>query len=81
MIVKRDKLTLWERLYLPALLGGFKVTGRHFINTLFRGQTAAKQTAGGYYPETPWTVAEGYRKRVLMKCRPVTLKPPSSAGR
>ena len=40
MIVKRDKLTLWERLYLPAILGGFKVTLRHFANTLFRGQTA-----------------------------------------
>src|SRR5262245_2941581 len=61
MIVKRDKLTFWERLYLPAILGGFKVTLRHFANTLFRGQTAAKQTAGGYYPEVPWTVAPGYR--------------------
>jgi len=61
MIVKRDKLTLWERLYLPAILGGFKVTLRHFANTFFRGQTAAKQTSDGFYPETPWTVQPGYR--------------------
>ena len=61
MIVKRDKLTFWERLYLPAILGGFKVTLRHFVNTLFRGQTAAKQTSDGFYPEVPWTVQPGYR--------------------
>jgi NADH-quinone oxidoreductase subunit I len=61
MIVKREKLTLWERLYLPAILGGFKVTLRHCANTLFKGNTAAKQTAGGYYPEVPWTVGPGYR--------------------
>ncbi|MEW6158961.1 MAG: NADH-quinone oxidoreductase subunit I [Verrucomicrobiota bacterium] len=61
MIVKRKELTFWERLYLPAIWGGFKVTARHFYNTLFRGQTAAKQVAGGFYPEVKWTVAEGYR--------------------
>ena len=61
MIVKRDKLTLWERLYLPAILGGFKVTLRHFARTLFLRQTAAKVTAGGFYPETPWIVQPGYR--------------------
>jgi NADH-quinone oxidoreductase subunit I len=61
MIVKREKLTFWERLYLPAILGGFKVTLRHFVNTLFRGKTAAKETGGGFYPETPWAVKEGYR--------------------
>jgi len=61
MIVKREKLTWWERLYLPAILGGFKITLRHFASTLFKGNTAAKQTAGGYYPEVPWTVEENYR--------------------
>ena len=61
MIVKREKLTFWERLYLPALLGGFKVTATHFVNTVLRRHTVAKELSGGYYPETPWTVAEGYR--------------------
>jgi NADH-quinone oxidoreductase subunit I len=61
MIVDRKPLTLWERLYLPALLGGFRVTWRHFKNTLFSGKTAAKKVAGGFYPEVPWTVEPGYR--------------------
>jgi len=61
MIVDRKPLTFWERLYLPAILGGFKVTWRHFANTLFRGRNAAKIVSEGYYPEVPWKVAEGYR--------------------
>jgi len=61
MIVERKKLTLWERLFVPAFIGGFKVTWRHFVRTLFRRQNAAVITAGGYYPEHPWTVQEGYR--------------------
>ncbi|MFM1768170.1 MAG: hypothetical protein RJA22_699 [Verrucomicrobiota bacterium] len=61
MIVKRAPLTLWERLYLPAILGGFRITLRHFARTLFRGRTAAQQTAGGYHPETRWQVESGYR--------------------
>ena len=61
MIVKREKLSLWERLYIPALLGGFRVTFRHFANTLFRGRNTGKELSGGYYPETPWKVADGYR--------------------
>jgi len=31
MIVKRTNLSFWERLYLPAIIGGFKVTLRHFF--------------------------------------------------
>ena len=61
MIVKREKLTFWERMYLPSIWGGFKITASHLANTLFRGNNAAKQTAGGYYPEVPWTVEPGYR--------------------
>ena len=61
MIVPRKKLSFWERLYLPAIAGGLKVTARHFGRTLFKGETAAKKTAGGFYPETKWVVAEGYR--------------------
>ena len=56
MIVKREKLNLWERLYLPAILGGFKVTARHFANTLFRGKAVTME-----YPEEKWTVPSGYR--------------------
>ena len=31
MIVKRKALNLFERLYLPAIIGGFKVTLRHLF--------------------------------------------------
>ena len=51
MIVKRKPLTWWERLYLPAILGGFKVTLRHF----FRKKVTMQ------YPEEKWVVPEGYR--------------------
>ncbi|MEW6301956.1 MAG: NADH-quinone oxidoreductase subunit I [Verrucomicrobiota bacterium] len=51
MIVKRTALTWWERLYLPAILGGLKVTLRHFFSK--------KITQN--YPEEPTRVGEGYR--------------------
>src|SRR5882672_2391007 len=51
MIVKRKQLNLWERLYLPAIIGGFKVTLRHFFSKKVTLQ----------YPEEKWTVPEGYR--------------------
>ena len=54
--VNRKPLTFWERLYLPAILGGFKVTLRHAYNTLFRGKAVTME-----YPEQKWAVPEGYR--------------------
>jgi NADH-quinone oxidoreductase subunit I len=51
MIVARKKLTWWERLYLPALLGGFRVTLRHFF----------KKKVTMQYPEQRWVVPDGYR--------------------
>jgi hypothetical protein len=39
MIVNRKPLTFWERLYLPAIVGGLKVTLRHAYGTLFGGKT------------------------------------------
>jgi NADH-quinone oxidoreductase subunit I len=51
MIVKKRKLGLLERLYLPAILGGLKVSLRHFF-----GKKVTLQ-----YPEERWVVPEGYR--------------------
>ena len=51
MIIERKKLNLWERLYLPAVIGGFKVTLRHFF----------KKKVTMQYPEEKWVVPEGYR--------------------
>jgi NADH-quinone oxidoreductase subunit I len=51
MIVKRKPLTFWERLYLPAVIYGFKVTVRHFF----------KKKVTMQYPEEKWAVPAGYR--------------------
>lgn len=61
MIVERKELSLAERLYLPAVANGFKVTWRHFKRTVFERRNAADTLAGGYYPEVPWKVEPGYR--------------------
>ena len=51
MIVERKKLTWWERLYLPAIWNGFRITIRHF----FRRKVTMQ------YPEEKWAVPPGYR--------------------
>jgi len=51
MIVKRAKMSLWERCYGPAFVNGFKITARHFFQKRVTMQ----------YPEEKWTVPEGYR--------------------
>src|SRR6187455_2862110 len=51
MIVKRKPLNLFERLYLPAILGGLKVTWRHFW----------KKKVTMQYPEEKWVVPPDYR--------------------
>jgi NADH-quinone oxidoreductase subunit I len=51
MIVERKSLTWWERLYLPALWQGLKVTARHFF----------KKKVTLQYPEERWVVPHGYR--------------------
>ena len=56
MIVKRKALNFWERLYLPAIIGGIKVTARHFARTLFGGKAVTMQ-----YPEQKWAVPPDYR--------------------
>jgi NADH-quinone oxidoreductase subunit I len=51
MIVKRPKLSFAERLYLPAIWQGFKVTLCHFFKPKVTLQ----------YREERWVVAEGCR--------------------
>ena len=55
-VVDRSPLTFYESTYLPALLGGLKVTTRHAWNTLVKGKTVTME-----YPEQKWVVPEGYR--------------------
>ena len=51
MIVNRKKLNFLERLYVPAIVGGFQITARHFFQKKVTMQ----------YPEERWVVPEGYR--------------------
>ena len=57
-IVLRPKLSLLERSYFPAILGGLWITMKHFIKMLF-GQTKVTMQ----YPEQKWDSAmpEWYR--------------------
>ena len=56
MIVNRKPLTFLEKLYLPAIVGGFKVTARHLFRSLFGGKTITME-----YPEQKWAVPPDYR--------------------
>ena len=51
MIISRKPLTIWERLYFPAILNGFRVTIRHF----FRKKVTLQ------YPEERPAIPPGYR--------------------
>lgn len=55
-VVDRAPLTFYERTYLPTILGGLKVTAKHFADTVFKGKSVTMQ-----YPEERWVVPEGYR--------------------
>jgi NADH-quinone oxidoreductase subunit I len=56
MIVKRTPLSRWERLYVPAIWGGLRVTFRHFFKTVFSRGPVTLQ-----YPEEKPVVPQGYR--------------------
>jgi NADH-quinone oxidoreductase subunit I len=56
IVVNRRKLSFWEKLYLPAIVGGIKVTVKHAYNTLFKGKVVTME-----YPEQKWTLPENYR--------------------
>src|ERR1700710_621574 len=56
IIVNRKPLTFWEKLYLPAIVGGLKVTLKHAYSTLILRKVVTME-----YPEQKWTLPEGYR--------------------
>jgi NADH-quinone oxidoreductase subunit I len=56
IVVNRKPLTFWEKLYLPAIIGGFKVTLKHAYGSLFKGKVVTMQ-----YPEQKWTLPPDYR--------------------
>jgi len=54
--VNRKPLSFWEKLYLPAIAGGLKVTLKHAVGSLFQGKQVTME-----YPEQRWAVPAGYR--------------------
>ena len=56
MIVDRKPLNFWEKLYLPAIIGGLKVTLKHAYATLIQRKVVTME-----YPEQKWTLPTGYR--------------------
>ena len=56
VVVNRKVLTFWEKLYLPAIVGGLKVTLKHAYNTLIRGKVVTME-----YPEQRPAIPPGYR--------------------
>lgn len=55
-VVERKELSLWERSYAPALIGGVKVTLLHAFKTITGQKKVCQQ-----YPEEPTAVPENYR--------------------
>ena len=60
VVVNRKSLTFWEKLYLPAIVGGLKVTLKHAYNTLFLGKVVTME-----YPEQKWTLPSGIAARPI----------------
>ena len=73
-VVPRPDLTLWERLYLPSIVGGMAITLRHMMVTIFgrlfpkknvtRRSILDMSSTGALtmqYPEEKWPMPEGYR--------------------
>jgi len=56
--VKRPKLSLAEKLYIPAILKGLRITAAHFVRSFFGKTKVAMQ-----YPEEKWDahLPEHYR--------------------
>jgi len=47
--IRRPKLSLGDKIYLPAIFGGMMVTLKHFLRALFGGGSVTMQ-----YPEQRW---------------------------
>jgi NADH-quinone oxidoreductase subunit I len=56
-VVSNKKMTFWEKIYLPAIVGGFGITISHFF----------KKQATIQYPEEKRPIAEIYRGMHVLK--------------
>ena len=66
------KMTWWERLYLPAIVGGLIITSRHFFLNLFGfipyllGKKKKREIFTLYYPEETTQYPPAYRGRPVL---------------
>ena len=65
-ITRPEKLTLWERVYLPEILRGLLITIRHFLDNLFH--PFRRMTVE--YPEKKKDIPFGYRAEHRLMLRP-----------
>jgi NADH-quinone oxidoreductase subunit I len=75
-IMRRRELTLWEKLYLPQILGGLKITSLHFFRNMTihiahsLGLLKHRRGAITYqYPEEPRPLAWRFRSRHRLTVR------------
>jgi NADH-quinone oxidoreductase subunit I len=74
--VRRPELTFWEKLYLPQVLSGLRITFRHFFKNLFLhtahqfGRLKHLRAAATYqYPEELRPIMSRYRSRHRLTLR------------
>jgi NADH-quinone oxidoreductase subunit I len=75
-VVRRRELTIWEKLYLPQILSGLKVTTAHFLRNLFLHSAHSlgllKHLSAAVtfqYPEEPRPYAFRFRSRHRLTVR------------
>ncbi len=71
LIDRKEKMTLWERAYLPEIIRGMAITARHFIrNVIFMDRRITIE-----YPEQKKQLPAGYRaEHRLMKREDGTIR-------
>lgn len=65
-VTRPEKLTLWERIYLPEILRGLSITIRHFLDNFIHMKT--RMTVE--YPEQKKEIPFGYRAEHRLMKRP-----------
>ena len=75
-VLRRRELTFWEKLYIPQILGGLKITFAHLLPEPFSSRGAQPGTAQALpasvtfqYPEEPRPLAARFRSRHRLTVR------------
>ncbi len=75
-VVRRRELTVWEKLYVPQIFGGLKITTTHLLRNLFLHTahslgrlTHLRASVTFQYPEEPRPLAARFRSRHRLTVR------------